>query len=79
MVPPARRFNGFGSYQITQVGPTDNNRMVLDLTELNSGTTSRFDSGTVSGGSQFPQIDIDLSVNGFYCNDKAFYLHAKPQ
>jgi hypothetical protein len=77
--PPARRFSGFGSYQIVQVGPTSNQRMVLDLKELNSGTQSRFDSGTVSGGTQFPNIDIDLSVNGFYCNDKAFYLHAAPQ
>jgi hypothetical protein len=76
--PPARRFNGFGSYQIVQVGPTSNQRMVLDLKELNSGTESRFDSGTVSGGTQFPNIDIDLSVNGFYCHDKAFYLHAAP-
>jgi len=79
MPPPARRFSGFGSYQIVQVGPTSVQRMVLDLTELNSGSGSRFDSGTVSGGTQFPNIDIDLSVNGFYCNDKAFYLHASLQ
>jgi hypothetical protein len=79
VTPPARRFSGFGRYQIVQVGPTSSNRMVLDLTELNSGTASRFDSGTVSGGTQFPNIDINLSVNGFYCYDKAFYLHASPQ
>src|SRR4029450_6931946 len=52
--------------------------MVLDLTETGSGTTSRFDSGQVPGGSAFPRIDIDLSVNGFYCFDQAFYLHAAP-
>jgi hypothetical protein len=76
---PARRFNGFGSYKTLEVGPTSNQRMVLDLKELNSGTQSRFDSGTVSGGTQFPNIDVNLAVNGFYCNDKAFFLHAAPQ
>ena len=76
--PPARRFNGFGSYKIVDVGPSSNQRMVLDLKELNSGTQTRFDSGTVSGGTQFPNIDIDLAANGFYCNDKVFFLHASP-
>ena len=37
------------------------------------------DSGTVAGGSQFPNVDINLAVNGFYCNDRAFFLHCKPQ
>jgi hypothetical protein len=77
--PPARHFIGFGTYQIVNVGPTNNNRMTLDLTETNSGKTARFDSGSVSGGSQFPNIDINLSVNGFYCLDQAFFLHAAPQ
>jgi hypothetical protein len=76
--PSARRFNGFGSYKIVDVGPTSNQRMVLDLKELNGGTQSRFDSGTVSGGTQFPDIDVDLAMNGFYCNDKVFFLHATP-
>jgi hypothetical protein len=68
----------FGTYQIVDEGPTSQQRMVLDLTETGSGTTSRFDSGQVPGGSAFPRIGIDLSVNGFYCFDKAFYLHASP-
>jgi hypothetical protein len=78
-LPLERHFSGFGSYQIVEVGPTSKQRMVLDLEELNSGTESRFDSGMVIGGTEFPAIDIDLSVNGFYCNDKAFFLHAAPQ
>jgi hypothetical protein len=78
-IPPARHFTGFGTYQIVDVGPTDNNRMTLDLTETNSNKTARFDSGVVAGGSQFPNIDINLSVNGFYCQDQAFFLHAAPQ
>lgn len=76
--PPARRFSGFGTYKITQVGPASNQRMVLDLTELNSNTQNRFDSGTVSGGTLFPKISINISVNGFYCDDKAFLLNASP-
>jgi hypothetical protein len=75
---PARRFTGFGTYAITEVGPTEQQRMVLDLTELNSNTQNRFDSGVVSGGN-FPIIDINLAVNGFYCVDKAFFLHLRPQ
>jgi hypothetical protein len=51
--------------------------MVLDLTETNSGVGDRFDSGVVQGGTQFPDIDIDLSVHGFSCNDKAFFLHLR--
>jgi hypothetical protein len=73
-----RQFRGFGMYHIVEVGPTARNRMVLDLTELNSGKTARYDSGSAIGGTQFPQIDIDIAVNGFYCNDQAFYLHASP-
>jgi hypothetical protein len=73
-----RQFGGFGMYQIVEVGPTARNRMVLDLKELNSGKTARYDSGSAIGGTQFPQIDIDIAVNGFYCNDQAFYLHASP-
>jgi hypothetical protein len=75
---PERRFVGFGTYAITEVGPSEEQRMVLDVTELNSNTANRFDSGTVSGGN-FPTIDINLAVNGFYCDDKAFFLHLRPQ
>jgi len=76
--PPERIFSGYGWYQIVEVGPTSNNRMVLDLTEANGGTMSRFDSGVVPGGTDFPRIDTDLPVNGFYCFGKVFFLHAEP-
>ena len=52
--------------------------MVLDLTETNGGAVSSFGSGVVSGGTSFPRIDIRLAVNGFYCFDRIFLLHAKP-
>lgn len=79
--PPGRTFTGFGNYAITQVGPTANQRMQLDISEISSGTAAptRFDSGTVAGGTQFPNIDINLSVHGFYCLDRAFLLHCRPQ
>lgn len=73
-----RTFSGHGWYQIVEVGPTSKNRMVLDLAEANGGTMSSFDSGVVSGGTGFPRIDIRLAVNGFYCFDRVFLLHAKP-
>src|SRR6185295_7798734 len=41
---PARRFTGFGTYYIQEIGPTEQQRMVLDLTELNSHALNRFDS-----------------------------------
>ena len=52
--------------------------MALDLAETNGGAVSSFDSGVVSGGTGFPRIDIRLAVNGFYCFDRVFLLHAKP-
>ncbi len=75
---PGRIFSGYGWYQIAEVGPTSNNRMVLDLTEAYNGTTSRFDSGVAPGGTDFPRIDTDLAVNGPYCFGKVFFLHAEP-
>jgi hypothetical protein len=47
---PNRQFTGFDTYEIVEVGPTSRQRMVLDLTETGSGTTSRCDSGQVPGG-----------------------------
>jgi hypothetical protein len=78
--PPGRNFTGFGNYAITDVGPTNNQRMQLDIFEpTGTATPTRFNSGTVAGGSQFPEIDINLAVNGFVCYDRAFFLHCKPQ
>ena len=76
--PPDRQFTGFGTYQIVRKGSTSEHRMVLDLTEANSGAAYRFDSGVVAGGGEFPRIDIDIAVNGFACFDRAFFLHAAP-
>jgi len=76
--PPDRQFTGFGTYQIVRKESTSQHRMVLDLTEANSGAAYRFDSGMVAGGGEFPRIDIDIAVNGFACFDRAFFLHAAP-
>jgi hypothetical protein len=80
LTPPARTFTGFGNYAITDVGPTAQQRMQLDIFEpTGTATPTRFNSGTVAGGTGFPNIDINLAVNGFYCLDRAFYLHCRPQ
>ena len=52
-------------------------QLSLDLWVGDDGPT-RFDSGLVAGGGEFPRIDISASVNGFYCFDTVIDLHAAP-
>jgi hypothetical protein len=73
--PPDQNFTGFGIYRLDAGGPKQ--RLVCDLTDAN-GLTKRFDSGDVAGGANAPaKIDIDIAVNGFYCYDQVFQLHAR--
>ena len=52
-------------------------QLSLDLS-VNSGPLTHFDSGLVIGGGEFPLIDIEVSVNGFYCFDQVIHLIAEP-
>lgn len=73
--PPERTFTGFGIYRLDPSSAKQ--RLVCDLTDGN-GLTKRFDSGDVGGGQFAPaKIDIDIAVNGFYCNDQVFQLHLR--
>jgi hypothetical protein len=73
--PPGRTWNGFGIYRLDP--NSGKQRLVCDLTDGN-GLTQRFDSGDVAGGDDAPgKIDVDIAVNGFYCFDKVFQLHAR--
>jgi hypothetical protein len=73
--PPERTFTGFGIYRVDASAAKQ--RLVCDLTDGN-GTTKRFDSGNVAGGQYAPgKIDVDIAVNGFYCYDQVFQLHAR--
>jgi hypothetical protein len=73
---PSRGFKGLGIYGIDAVGVQ--HQLVCDIAE-GSGKRQRFDSGLVPGGLAFaPQIDIDMALNGFFCWDQVFGVHAQP-
>lgn len=71
--PPDRSWGGFGIYS---VGRGDH-RLVVDLHDPTVGA-QRFDSGLTPYDGAWPEINIDISTNGFYCFNYAFYLHARP-
>jgi len=52
--------------------------MVLDLTEPGERHHVALRQRPGGGRLGVPRIDIDLSLNGFYYLDKAFYPHAAP-
>jgi hypothetical protein len=51
-------------------------QLSLDLS-IDGGPLTHFDSGLVIGGGAFPLIDIEVSVNGFYCFDQVIHLIAE--
>lgn len=71
--PPDRAFSGFGIYSL---GLSDQ-RLVLDVQDAVTGHL-RLDSGIVVYSGGWPEINIDLSDNGFFCFNHAFNLHARP-
>jgi len=71
--PPDRSYFGQGIYS---VGRRDE-RLVLDLYDARVGYAT-FDSGHVGYMGPWPEINIDISTNGFVCYNMAFYLHAVP-
>src|SRR5207247_10662136 len=52
-------------------------QLQADLSE-NGAPPVKFDSGLVPVTSPFPLIDIAISMHGFYCYDKGFFLKAAP-
>jgi hypothetical protein len=52
-------------------------RLQLDLS-FDGGPVRHFDSGLVQGGGTFPEIAIDVALNGFYCLDEVFTVAAFP-
>lgn len=74
--PEGTPAKGVGIYRVGgEVAPQ--HQMTLMLT-LDGGDPLLFGSGWVLGGGDFPRINIDVSVNGFYCFDQAFYIRAWP-
>lgn len=74
--PPDQNFTGFGIYRLDP--SAGKQRLICDLVDGN-GLKLRFDSGDVAGGDQAPaKIEADIAINGFYCYDKVFQIHAIP-
>jgi hypothetical protein len=66
---------GSGSYRLEE-GTAPRHQLTLDL-QVGSDPVRRFDSGLVSAPSQFPHVDARISVNGEYCWDYVFDVHAR--
>ena len=67
---------GSGTYQIGGEVALQH-RLALDLV-VGDDPVEHFDSGLVVGGSEFPAIDIQISIHGGYCFDTVIDVVAKP-
>jgi hypothetical protein len=74
---PGRIFEGRGRYTRISGFAGWDHQMELSLS-VDGEPPVRFDSGLVSGGGEFPAVDIALARNGFYCYDIVLDLHARP-
>ena len=70
------RVRGSGTYRIGGEFARQH-QLTLDL-KVDDRPVDHYDSGLVAGGGSFPAIDIEISVNGHYCFDTVFNIHAKP-
>jgi len=68
---------GSGSYKISLGTNTRTHQLTLDLA-IDQNLTQHFDSGLVPMNGPFPRIDITISINGVWCLDTVFTLHARP-
>jgi hypothetical protein len=68
---------GFGFYRYGGEVASEQ-RLILDLL-VGSEELTRYDSGTVPGGSGFPRIDALVSINGGVCFDTLIDVHAAPR
>jgi hypothetical protein len=73
---PDTPVRGVGTYRVGGEFAVQQ-RLHLDV-RVGDGDLTRFDSGLVTGGGEFPRVDIVASVNGFYCYDRVIDLHAVP-
>jgi hypothetical protein len=73
---PGTPVRGVGTYRVGGEFAVQQ-RVRLDV-QIGDGDVTRFDSGLVAGGGEFPRIDIVASVNGFHCFDRVIDLHAVP-
>jgi len=70
------RIKGAGTYRIGGEVAIQQ-QLSLDLV-VGSDPVEHYDSGLVSGPSDFPRIDITLSIHGGYCFDTVIDLRSRP-
>src|SRR5262249_18345176 len=74
---PIARVVGSGEYQVGGEFALQQ-QLTLDLS-VNGGAKQHFDSGRVSGGGEFPKIDIASSLHQMKsCYDSVFVVKASP-
>lgn len=66
---------GSGTYAVDVAANLQ--RMSLTLV-VGTDAPVLYQSGEVQGGAAFPRIAIAISINGGYCHDTVFTVHAKP-
>ena len=72
------RITGSGKYTRVSGIAGWMHRLELDLS-IDGADPEHFDSGTVAGGADFPNItDLVISMNGLYCYDIAIGVDAEP-
>jgi len=69
----AKSISGSGSY----VRAGDMQRLQLDLA-IDDDPATPFDSGWVEGGDAYPEIDVTITMNQFFCYDVVLRVHAAP-
>ncbi len=70
------RITGSGTYRVGGEFALTN-QLQLDL-KVGDADVQRFDSGLVAGGSEFPAINLTISINGMVCHDTAITVAAVP-
>ena len=72
------KITGTGTYRLSALATTvHQQQLALDLV-VGNDLIQRFDSGLVPATTDFPKIDVEISIHGQYCVDTVMRLHASP-
>jgi hypothetical protein len=69
--------SGLGTYDL--VGQSALQQQLRLVLTVDGEAPTNFDSGLVSGGDQFPLMDVRISVSGAACFDTVLTIHAAPE
>jgi hypothetical protein len=67
---------GSGTFRILS-GADPLQRLELDLV-IGEQAPVHFDSGLVPAAAEFPEIEVSIAMNDFFCYDNVFSVHARP-